>query len=239
MRYVWEERFWGNVDRRDQDECWPWMGKVDKAGYGRFWAERGLSPIAHRLSVMLSGREIKGAEAHHLCGSKGCVNPGHVVMLTPSQHRLAHRNDLFHCKHGHPWTRETTIWRFPGIGKRGNAIYPNRQCRVCGRLSSGHRAYPTYWTKEDCIKALRECAQEDGRTPRASDFNESMARRLGFLESAARHKDRGWPHYGTITSLFGSWREAVTAAGMKPRRQGDKTGRQRWARMPEELKALR
>lgn len=31
-----EARFWSYVDRRGDDECWPWTGYVDENGYGTF-----------------------------------------------------------------------------------------------------------------------------------------------------------------------------------------------------------
>jgi len=35
-----EARFWSHVDRRGDDECWPWTASVDSGGYGQFGAER-------------------------------------------------------------------------------------------------------------------------------------------------------------------------------------------------------
>jgi len=225
------------VEHRGARECWSWKGKQDKFGYGLFYA-KGVGTRAHRIIVFLSGREIAGYEAHHVCENKGCVNPAHIEMLTPSQHRLAHRKNLFACKRGHPWTRETTRWRFPD-GRSRKAIYPNRECRICNRLGMGLRAYPqkTIWTKEACIAALRECGAEDGRTPRATDFNTGQARRLGFLEAAARHKDRGWPSSSTIVQKFGSWREAIIAAGFEPRRSGEKVGPMRSRKLLADLRS--
>lgn len=76
--------FWDLVDR--DGDCWNWVGGKTTAGYGQF--QGGYS---HRHAVELDGRQIpEGHHVHHACENPGCVNPAHLVVLTPAEHRAAH-----------------------------------------------------------------------------------------------------------------------------------------------------
>ena len=46
------EVLWGKVDKRGQDECWPWIGSINQ-GYGRFEMD-GRSYYAHRAIFNLA-----------------------------------------------------------------------------------------------------------------------------------------------------------------------------------------
>lgn len=76
-------RFWSKVDRCEDDECWPWVGeKHTSGGYGMYseWSDnqRICKFYAHRLSVLISGREIAGLVVRHDCDNPPCVNPSHL-----------------------------------------------------------------------------------------------------------------------------------------------------------------
>lgn len=132
-------RFWSKVDRRGPDECWPWSGNKTSRGYGRLWL--GGRPVyAHRLAVVISGREMPHARlACHSCDTPLCVNPSHLFVGTWNDNvqdakakgrlRGPHR-DKTHCKHGHPLSGENV-----GKGRPGNRV-----CLACKREQS-RRAY--------------------------------------------------------------------------------------------------
>ena len=95
-------------------KCHVWTGKLSKAGY----PVHGRGPLYRKVYEAAKGKVPKGKQVHHICENKPCINPDHLVALTPKQHRAAHRKAT--CPRGHLRTAENT-YRY---GKR-------RRCRAC------------------------------------------------------------------------------------------------------------
>lgn len=72
--------FWGNVSVGQKFECWPWKGRKNEKGYGRF-----REGMAHRVAYELVNGEIDdGLILRHSCDNPPCCNPFH---LTPGTHQ--------------------------------------------------------------------------------------------------------------------------------------------------------
>jgi hypothetical protein len=81
------ERFWGKVDRRGPDECWPWTASRS-SGYGWFGKRYGRSGRgfnAHRVVCYLTYGDPKGRYALHSCDNAICCNPAHLRWGTPAE----------------------------------------------------------------------------------------------------------------------------------------------------------
>ena len=65
------------VDRRGDDECWPWLGTTNKHGYGRFYDGSRYRSAASYGHEALVGPVPAGEEINHSCGTNGCQNPSH------------------------------------------------------------------------------------------------------------------------------------------------------------------
>lgn len=75
-------RFWGHVDRRGRDECWPWL-RSPNHGYGRFKIARLTSAHAHRIVWALEhGRDPGELVVRHRCDNPICCNPAHLELGT-------------------------------------------------------------------------------------------------------------------------------------------------------------
>ena len=70
------ERFWTQVDRRGPDECWPWLGRKNRQGYGRFSIDHDHAVGAHRFAYELEFGLIlfPDLQVCHRCDNPPCVN---------------------------------------------------------------------------------------------------------------------------------------------------------------------
>ena len=110
--------------------CWNWTGPEYGRGYGMF-AFRTKKQPAHRVAYRLFTGPIKdGLDIHHVCKNKRCVNPGHLMAVTRSEHlRLEPSSTRWErCKWGHALKGNNLyIW----IQSDG---YVRHICRTCNRL---------------------------------------------------------------------------------------------------------
>jgi hypothetical protein len=120
---------------RNEWECWPWQGCVDKKGYGRFSRHGRAYRVSYEFFV---GRIPDGLSIDHLCRVPSCVNPDHLEPVTLAENArraaLGTGRKRDHCKYGHLYTTENTY-----ITREGHRFC--RQCACARSRKSYNRDY--------------------------------------------------------------------------------------------------
>lgn len=106
------ERFLAGVPVLGEAECWPWLGKRHKEGYGRL-ALDGRWQYAHRLHLeLVYGSLPRDGMVLHRCNNKPCVNPAHLYVGGKRANAVDAVRDGVHpqarkltCKNGHPYDK--------------------------------------------------------------------------------------------------------------------------------------
>lgn len=76
-------RFWSKVDRRGDDECWPWLAYKSKKGCGaiKVGGKRGAAVQARHIAYQIANGDVPdGMSVRLSCDDASCCNPKHIFL---------------------------------------------------------------------------------------------------------------------------------------------------------------
>lgn len=144
---------------RDASGCWLFVGGHNHQGYVSI-SYHHRKVIGHRLVWTLAHERPIGAgiQIHHVCGNKGCINPAHLMAVTPRQHfvGLTPRNVGYknsrktHCPRGHPLVGDNLVPSQLRAGKR--------TCAICSRetIRQWAQDHPDR-VREKAVRSYHKC----------------------------------------------------------------------------------
>ncbi len=90
--------FWSLVQVGAADECWPFIGHIDRDGYGKYHGHG-----AHREAFRLANGRTPEMSVLHSCDNPPCCNPTHLYEGTQQQNiadRVARRRSAAGARNG-------------------------------------------------------------------------------------------------------------------------------------------
>lgn len=78
------KRFWSKVTTNRETGCWEWIGARNSRGRA-VWSIQSRAVLAYRVAwEHFCGPIPDGMTVDHLCGSRTCINPEHLEIVTRS-----------------------------------------------------------------------------------------------------------------------------------------------------------
>lgn len=110
-------------------ECIIYTGPVQSKGYGMVRTPTGRKLLHRHVYETKVGPIPPGRQIHHTCGNKRCINPAHLVALSPGEHRTVHGQEH---RQAHPRCRVCGSNEWYTEGR-------TRKCAPCKRRRENER----------------------------------------------------------------------------------------------------
>lgn len=76
---------WARVDMRESTECWPWIGGLNRWGYGQCQHDGKAVNASRAAYLEANGQIADGLVVCHSCDNPQCCNPSHLFAATQAE----------------------------------------------------------------------------------------------------------------------------------------------------------
>jgi len=104
-------RLWKNIEIKEENECWPWLGKIPADGYPRVSIQGKRLTVAQAVFMDKKGEISSGYRIEKTCGDKECCNFKHCVAVPKKKISLTKGHSGVKTKNSKPfrYTRDLPI----------------------------------------------------------------------------------------------------------------------------------
>lgn len=139
------KKLWSMIDKREPDECWPWLGSRD-GNNARFMFNWKRYIPRRLLWEQVHGPIPVGGKIVHVCSSCLCCNPLHLKLTLTWQERFWSRVDKCGPDDCWEWTGRVTNNGYGTFNMNHNFYYAHRVSYVMA-----HREIPFVDGKTLCV----------------------------------------------------------------------------------------
>jgi len=92
------EDVWKKINKKENDDCWEWVGALSNNGYGAFVLNQKTYSSHRIVYELIYGSISSGYCILHKCNNPSCCNPSHLYLGTHADNSKQMVNEGRSCR---------------------------------------------------------------------------------------------------------------------------------------------